>query len=56
MVVSGTASKAELKLALDFIAVAENPNTRAGKPDARSAALVEFCMGVMNTTEFIYTN
>ena len=53
---SRTVGEAELKLALNFISVAEDAKTKAGKPDARSAALVEFCMGVMNTTEFIYTN
>ena len=53
---SRTASEAELHLALKFIAVAEDTKTKAGKPDARRAALVEFCAGVMNTTEFIYTN
>ena len=49
-------SEVELKLALNFLAVAEDAKTKAGKPDARRAALVEFCMGLMNTTEFIYTN
>ncbi|MEY4813096.1 MAG: hypothetical protein RLZZ162_169, partial [Verrucomicrobiota bacterium] len=53
---SRTVSENELKLALNFIAAAEDAKTKAGKPDARRAALVEFCMGVMNTTEFIYTN
>ena len=49
-------SEAELKLALNFLAVAEDAKTKAGKPEARRAALVEFCIGLMNTTEFIYTN
>lgn len=56
LVYSRTVSENELKLALNFIAAAEDAKTKAGKTDARSAALVEFCMGVMNTTEFIYTN
>ena len=53
---SRTVSEDELKLALNFIAVAENAKTKRGEPDARSTALVEFCVGVINTTEFIYTN
>ena len=46
----------ELRHIRYFLAVAEDAKTKAGKPDARLAALVEFCMGLMNTTEFIYTN
>ncbi|MCE9611578.1 MAG: PSD1 and planctomycete cytochrome C domain-containing protein [Chthoniobacter sp.] len=53
---SRPASEAELKLAVEFIAAAENAKTKAGKPDARRTALAEFCVGIMNTTEFIYIN
>ena len=53
---SRPASEAELKLAVEFIAAAENAKTKAGKPDACRTALVEFCGGIMNTTEFIYAN
>jgi mono/diheme cytochrome c family protein len=53
---SRAASEGEWKLGLQFIARAEAEHVKSGTPDARAAALVEFCMGVMNTTEFIYTN
>ena len=53
---SRTVSEDELTLALSFIANAEDAKSRAGKPDAHRAALVDFCMGVLNTTEFIYAN
>ena len=46
----------ELQLALQFIAKAEASHRKAGKTNAHDAALVEFCVGVLNTTEFIYTN
>jgi hypothetical protein len=46
----------ELQLALQFIAKAEASHRRTGKTNAHDAALVEFCVGVLNTTEFIYTN
>jgi hypothetical protein len=35
---------------------AEAARARSGATDAHAAALEEFCMGIMNTTEFIYTN
>ncbi len=53
---SRTVSEDELRLALSFIANAEDAKSRAGKPDAHRAALVDFCRGVLNTTEFIYAN
>ena len=53
---SRAANEGELRLALEFIARAEAAHLNSGATDARTAALVEFCIGVMNTTEFIYTN
>jgi hypothetical protein len=45
-----------LQLALEFIAGAEAAHASAGAADAHATALVEFCLALMNTTEFIYTN
>ena len=53
---SRNASESELKLAVQFIEEAEAARAKSGATDAHAAALVEFCMGIMNTTEFIYTN
>jgi len=53
---SRTVSHAELRLARDFIAASEAAHTKAGTADARATALREFCLSVMNTTEFIYSN
>ena len=53
---SRAASESELKLAVKFIEEAEAARARSGATDAHAAALEEFCMGIMNTTEFIYTN
>ncbi len=53
---SRTASRSEVRLARDFIAASEAAHTKAGDKDARATALREFCLGVMNTTEFIYSN
>ena len=53
---SRAANEGELRLALEFIARAEAAHLNSGATDARTAGLVEFCIGVMNTTEFIYTN
>ena len=53
---SREASDAELKLASRFIAEAEAAHGKQGPAAARAAALFEFCLGIMNTTEFIYAN
>ena len=53
---SRDANEGELKIAVQFIAGAEAAHKKSGATDAHATALVEFCMGVMNTTEFIYTN
>jgi len=53
---SRTVSHAELRLARVFIAASEAAHTKAGTADARATALREFCLSVMNTTEFIYSN
>jgi mono/diheme cytochrome c family protein len=53
---SRDAEEGELKLALQFIAGAEASHIKTGAADPHTAALVEFCISVMNTTEFIYTN
>lgn len=49
-------SEDELQLARQFIARAEASHGMTGAKDAHAIALVEFCVGVLNTTEFIYTN
>ena len=49
-------SEDDLQLALQFIARAEASHRKSGATDAHFAALVEFCVGVLNTTEFIYTH
>ena len=46
----------EVQLAVQFIEGAEATHRKAGAADAHAAALEEFCMGLMNTTEFIYAN
>jgi hypothetical protein len=47
---------AESALALKFIGEAEARHGRSGRQDAHAAALEDFCMGIINSTEFIYTN
>ena len=47
---------AESSLALKFIGEAEARHGRSGRQDAHAAALEDFCMGIINSTEFIYTN
>lgn len=49
-------SQNEVQLARRFITRAEAAHGNTGATDAHIAALVEFCVGVLNTTEFIYTN
>jgi hypothetical protein len=53
---SRDADDGEVQLAVQFIEGAEAAHRKAGAADARAAALEEFCMGLMNTTEFIYSN
>ena len=53
---SRKADEAELRLALQFIIRAKAVHRQAGAKDAHASALTEFCIGVMNTTEFIYAN
>jgi mono/diheme cytochrome c family protein len=48
--------EAELQIALRFIAKAEVEHKQSGSGDPRHSALVDFCMGIMNTTEFVYSN
>jgi mono/diheme cytochrome c family protein len=53
---SRDAEDGEVQLAVQFIEGAEAAHRKAGAADAHAAALEEFCMGLMNTTEFIYSN
>lgn len=53
---SRKADEAELNLSLQFITRAKAVHQQAGVKDAHASALTEFCIGVMNTTEFIYAN
>jgi hypothetical protein len=53
---SRDADDGELKAAQQFIAEAEAAHGKSGTADPHPTALVEFCIGIMNTTEFIYTN
>ena len=48
--------EAELQIALRFISKAEKEHKQSGSGDPRLSALVDFCMGIMNTTEFVYSN
>ena len=52
---SREASDGELQLALRFLAESEAAHTKKGTADPCAAALVEFCLGLMNTSEFIDT-
>ena len=47
---------AELPLALKFLTAAETSHSIAGTENPHAAALADFCMAVLNTTEFIYIN
>ena len=53
---SRAASEGELDVARRFIEEAETAHQASGTTDAHAAALVDFCLGVVNSTEFIYTN
>ena len=46
----------ELKAALKFITESELAHMDKHTTAPRTAALTEFCLGIMNTTEFIYAN
>jgi len=46
----------ELAIAVKFIADSEAAHSKSKTPDPHAAALVDFCLGIMNTTEFIYAN
>jgi hypothetical protein len=50
------AGDSEIRSALSFIAKAEADHRQSGSQDPRHSSLVEFCMGILNTTEFIYSN
>ena len=53
---SRDANEAELKLAANFISASEAENKKQGVKEPHLAALIEFCLGIINTTEFIYSN
>jgi len=53
---SRPANDIELKLALRFVAESEAVHTKKGTANPHVAALTEFCLGIMNTTEFLYAN
>ncbi len=46
----------EMNLALQFIAESESAHQKQGTPNPAAMALKEFCLGLMNTSEFIGTN
>jgi hypothetical protein len=50
------ANAVEVNLAMRFIAESEAVHLKKGTVDPHAAALTEFCLGIMNTTEFIYAN
>jgi hypothetical protein len=53
---SREATEGELDVARQFLVDAEIAHRMSDTEDPRAAALVDFCLGVMNTTEFIYTH
>ena len=53
---SRAASDSELEIALQFLVESELAHRQQGTPDTAATALKEFCLGLMNTTEFIGTN
>ncbi len=53
---SRAVSDSELEVALQFLAESESAHRQQGTPDPVATALKEFCLGLMNTTEFIGTN
>ena len=53
---SREANAAEVTLALKFIRDGEAAHASAKNADPHAAALLDFCLGLINTTEFIYAN
>lgn len=53
---SRSATEAEINSALKFIADSEAAHRKKGTVTTHTAALIEFCLGLINTTEFIDTN
>ena len=53
---SREASVAEVELAMQFIAESEAQHRKRGATDAHAAAMLECCLCLINTTEFIYAN
>ena len=53
---SRTPTRAEARMAREFITAAQAAHAAAGAAAARGTALREFCLALMNTTEFIYSN
>jgi mono/diheme cytochrome c family protein len=53
---SREASDSELMLALEFINQSEAAHAMTGHAASRATALIEFCLAIMNTAEFIHTN
>ncbi|KAB2671306.1 MAG: DUF1553 domain-containing protein [Verrucomicrobia bacterium] len=51
-----TATGDELRLSRDFIAAAESAHAKGGQADARGEALNEFCLAIVNASEFIYSD
>lgn len=47
---------AELHLAMEFLTAAETSHSMEGTENPHAAALADFCLAVLNTTEFIYIN
>ena len=53
---SRVVSESELEVAIQFFAESESAHQQQGTPDPAATALKEFCLGLMNTSEFIGTN
>ena len=51
-----TPTHTEERMAREFITAAQAAHAPAGVAVAQSTALREFCLALMNTTEFIYSN
>ena len=51
-----TPTRTEERMAQEFITAAQAAHASAGAAAAQSIALREFCLALMNTTEFIYSN
>ena len=46
----------ELEFAIQFLVESESAHSQQGTPDPAATVLNEFCLGLMNTSEFIGTN